>query len=92
MTIYVDDPRSVGGEYHFWCHMFTDSELADLHTFAKLLGLKRHWFQGNNLAFPHYDISPTRRSVALQLGAVSKPLKDFIRERRQRVNVGNEAN
>jgi len=36
-------------------HLFTDSSLEELHTFAASIGLRREWFQGNK-AVPHYDV------------------------------------
>lgn len=53
---------------HMWCHMFADkADCEELHEFAAKLGLKRSWFQGN-----HYDLVPSKRELALKLGA--KPL------------------
>lgn len=53
------------------CHMMTDGDELELHTFAAKLGLKREWYQGD-----HYDISLGKKKLALQLGAVEcSPLK-----------------
>jgi hypothetical protein len=52
---------------HQWCHMFADeADCQELHDFAKKLGLKREWFQGD-----HYDLVPTKRIKAILLGAKS---------------------
>lgn len=63
--IYVDDPifpyRNM-----MMCHMMAD-DLSELHLFAGKLGLKREWFQNNR--HPHYDISISKRKLAVQLGA-----------------------
>lgn len=49
-----------------WCHLFADkADCPELHAFAQRLGLKRDWFQGD-----HYDIVPTKRAMAIRLGAV----------------------
>jgi Protein of unknown function (DUF4031) len=53
---------------HQWCHLFSDADddHAELHAFARRLGLKRDWFQGD-----HYDLVPPRRAAAVSLGAVA---------------------
>lgn len=73
MTIYVDKLTPWGwrmrGREIDSCHMFTDSlDLEELHTFAERMGLKREWFQTSRIA-PHYDLTPSRRAKAVQLGA-----------------------
>lgn len=64
--VYVDDYR---GQFRgmVMCHMVADS-LDELHAFAERLGLRREWFQATSV--PHYDLSLTRRKLALELGAV----------------------
>lgn len=50
-----------------YCHMASDivgdAGLAELHRFARFLGLQRDWFQDKDL--PHYDLSPSKRARAL---------------------------
>ena len=69
--IYVDDYE---GRYRnmVMCHMLADS-LEELHEFALKLGMKREWFQDGSA--PHYDLSKTRRALALKLGAVEVPIR-----------------
>jgi len=74
MTIYVDPLASWGwklrGHEVRSCHMFTDSQdLEELHALAERIGLKRAWFQQSARA-PHYDLTASRRSQAVLLGAV----------------------
>jgi hypothetical protein len=47
--------------------MFADT-LAELHAMAAQIGMDRDWFQP--LSFPHYDVSLSRRAVALTKGAI----------------------
>jgi hypothetical protein len=47
--------------------MFADSE-EELHEFAKKIGMKKEWFQDKKL--PHYDLTATRRQLALSMGAI----------------------
>jgi hypothetical protein len=66
LSVYVDGERNRFGRM-IMCHMFADT-LAELHTMAAAIGMDRAWFQP--LSFPHYDVSLSRRAVAVQLGAV----------------------
>lgn len=81
MQIYVDElvqsgaagaygsvrAEQVGARHgHRWCHLFADAaDCPELHAFARKIGMRRDWFQGD-----HYDLVPTKRSRAVQLGAV----------------------
>lgn len=51
------------------CHLIVAGPLNDLLVFADRLGLKRDWFQGN-ASWPHYDLTPNKRKLALRLGAI----------------------
>lgn len=66
MTVYVDNER-IEWRGKLWCHLVADS-LDELHEFAVVLGLRRHWFQGKAL-YPHYDVTTVVRDRALQIGA-----------------------
>ena len=75
MAVYVDplfyatprnsSARSLGRR---WCHLTADS-LDELHDFAKSIGLKQQWFQ-NHRFMPHYDLTPSKRLLAITKGAV----------------------
>jgi hypothetical protein len=45
-----------------------DHDLSELHAMAQRLGLKRAWFQ-DKPGTPHYDLTPTKRTQAIKLGA-----------------------
>jgi hypothetical protein len=81
--IYVDPIRhypSCKLPYKDWCHLATDGDLEALHAFAARLGLKRSWFQqGHSGRFPHYDLTPFKRRLAIQLGAASVNPFELIR-------------
>jgi len=47
--------------------MLADS-IQELHEMADRLGLKREWYQSRST--PHYDLSKTKRVLALKLGAI----------------------
>ena len=56
-----------------WCHLVSDTSLAELHTFARSIGLRRSWCQGD-----HYDLTPKLRQRAVQRGAVEVSLRELI--------------
>ena len=73
--IYVDElftatPRTEQARQYGtrWCHLTTDGDLEELHVFAEKLGMKRAWFQPH-ATLPHYDLVPSKRALAVRLGA-----------------------
>ena len=81
MAIYVDDlSRYKTG---LWCHMATDGDLEELHSFAKKIGLKRAWFQDHHCV-PHYDLRPSKRTLAIKEGAISTNTVEIMRRWRAR--------
>lgn len=73
--IYVDELKKYKGSY--WCHMMTNDDIEMLHKFAKRLGLSKRWFQ-NHPYHPHYDLSSSKRALALKLGAKDVDSKKMI--------------
>jgi Protein of unknown function (DUF4031) len=69
MAVYVDTYRGKLGRMTM-CHMIADT-LEELHAMAAQIGMKREWFQDRPKAsFPHYDLSLTRRKMAVEAGAI----------------------
>lgn len=83
MTVYVDDPIFPYRK-QLWCHMWC-RDVKYLHQFADSLGLKRSWFQ-NRPGFPHYDLSPSRRQMALHRGATAVSCQELLKTVRSVVN------
>lgn len=86
MTVYVDElktyPASVvapaARQYgYLWCHMYADDE-DELHRFARKIGLRRQYFQEHR--YPHYDLTPGKRELALENGAVEITSKEWVRK------------
>lgn len=64
--IYVDDCRIPFG--HMLMSHLLGTDLDELHEFATRIGLKREWFQDKRI--PHYDVSDSKRLLAINRGAV----------------------
>lgn len=69
MPVYVDDMKAAYGSM-VMCHMVADTE-EELHAMADAIGVDRRWYQyPHKSRFPHYDISLSKRALAVSLGAV----------------------
>lgn len=68
MTVYVDQfPAKGWGKWNSGGHMMT-TDIDELHDLARRCGLRRSWFQDKRI--PHYDLTASKRSIAVSLGAV----------------------
>lgn len=84
MSVYVDALREWGWRLGPSAHLYADT-LAELHSFAARLGLRRTWFQ-DKPDFPHYDLTAAKRGWAVSKGAreVSRDeLVAWVRRRRR---------
>lgn len=86
MTVYVDElrrwPTSGMTPVCFRdgsCHLTADTE-AELHAFARSIGLRRSWFQDHPI-HPHYDLTKRKRELAVEKGAVFKSAREQAEER-----------
>ena len=75
MPVYVDDARNRLGRM-IMCHMIGDT-LDELHAMADAIGMRREWFQPKS--FPHYDVSLSRRAVAVARGAVELSQRELVK-------------
>ena len=73
MTVYVDDMRmqaTVGTLTARWSHLMSDQpDGCELIAFAVQLGLRPEWIQHRGTAKEHFDLTDTKRDLALRLGA-----------------------
>lgn len=84
MSYYVDEIKrcmpldETGGRWRWnnYCHLMADT-VDELHAAALAVGLKRDYFQ-NLPGFPHYDLTVTKRRVAVRLGAVQITCRDMV--------------
>ncbi len=64
------------------CHMIAD-DLDELHAMAEKIGLRRAWFQ-DKPGHPHYDVSKSKRTLAIQHGAVEVEPREIVRILKER--------
>lgn len=57
-----------------WCHLVSDSTLAELHAFAEANGIPRRGFQGD-----HYDIPEEYREAMIARGATVVESRELLR-------------
>jgi hypothetical protein len=94
MAVYVDD-AFVHGDWGKWTgggHLQADT-LDELHAFAESLGLKRPWFQSRpgRPWNDHYDLTRSKRALALRLGAIAEDALASGRRTAARVRAQAEA-
>jgi hypothetical protein len=90
MTIYVDDayiPAKVrsGSLIHDsrWCHMTADST-EELINFAVSLGLQPKYIQHPGTWKEHFDVTESKRQLAVSKGAVEVSYRDHVMTMAQR--------
>lgn len=81
--VYVDPLQDFGwvlrGRRVASCHLFTDSiDLAELHRIAASAGMKPVWFQCSGRVAPHYDLTASRRRLAVSAGAVEVTRREAV--------------
>lgn len=77
MSVYLDRSRNVFGRM-IMCHMIADTP-EELHTMAGRIGMEHRWFQAPPKAsFWHYDVSLSKRTLAIMAGAIDCERNDFI--------------
>ena len=64
------------------CHLLADTE-DELHAMAVAIGLKREWFQSHS-HLPHYDLTASKRRLALEHGAKEASRIEVVRRMRAR--------
>lgn len=78
----------VFGKGRKFCHLMVDfdehgqRDIEALHALADSIGMKRSWYQATSS--PHYDLTPSKRLLALAMGAVFVPAKEQARARLER--------
>jgi len=75
MAVYVDESQWPFGRM-IMCHMVADT-LDELHEMAESIGIRRKWFQ-DKPRFPHYDISKSKREIAVSNGAMEITARELV--------------
>ncbi|NBV03910.1 MAG: DUF4031 domain-containing protein [Acidimicrobiia bacterium] len=60
-----------------WCHLVSDRDLEELHTFAAANGIPERGFQGD-----HYDVPEEYRGALIAAGAVEVTSVELVRRLR----------
>lgn len=80
MSVYIDPLVPVHNMTRWrWetsCHLMADS-VEELHAFALSIGIEQRWFQPRP-DFPHYDLHPEHRVLAVEAGAVELGRREFV--------------
>jgi hypothetical protein len=76
VAVLVDEPRW-WWRGRRWCHLVSDTSLAELHEFAALLDIPRRAFQGD-----HYDIPEDERATVVAAGATEVSSRELVRRLR----------
>jgi len=69
--VYVDSLFDTKGNWKYKeaCHLTADTE-SELIAFALKIGLRKEWLQSEKPNHIHFDLSASRRAVAVKMGAV----------------------
>ncbi len=86
MPVYVDNMEAKFGRMKM-SHMMADT-LEELHEMAYKIGLKREWFQ-NHKKYPHYDVSLSKRNLAIKHGAREVTPIELVKIMRRKVKIKN---
>jgi hypothetical protein len=72
VTLLIDAPL-VPHRGRYWCHLVSDTSLAELHAFAQRLDLPSHRFDVD-----HYDIAEEEQEAVLAGGALLVRPRDIV--------------
>lgn len=94
MSVYVDDAFDhlpVPAKWRGGGHLQADTP-EELHAFAAQIGLRREWFQTKpgRPDHDHYDLTASKRAVAIEHGAVTEGAEEGA-ARRRRIRQGHAA-
>lgn len=76
MTVYVDDMRAQFGRM-VMCHMGADSH-EELLAMAALIGVDERWLQHGGTPKEHFDVALSKRTLAVEHGAVEVTVREFV--------------
>ena len=83
MTVYVDNMQAPYGRMKM-CHMIADST-DELLAMADYIGVARKWLQAAGTHREHFDISLTKRALAVKAGAIEITMRELAIKTRNRI-------
>lgn len=81
MSVYVDDMyKSPMGEYRGMkmSHLIADST-EELLKFVDKIGVQRKWIQKKGTGYEHFDISISKRDLAVKNGAIEVSMRELAK-------------
>jgi len=76
VTVYVDNMAAQFGRMKM-CHMIADTD-EELHAMADKIGVARKWWQSpEKTSGSHYDITQSKRKLAIAAGAVEIGMREL---------------
>jgi hypothetical protein len=73
VSVLIDPPAWPGPRGLLWSHLVSDSSYAELHAFARALGIPERAFDRD-----HYDVPETLYAKALELGAIAVSSRTLV--------------
>ncbi|GAA3756497.1 hypothetical protein HDA32_004044 [Spinactinospora alkalitolerans] len=73
MSILIDPPAWPGPRGLLWSHLVSDVSYAELHAFARRLGVPQRGFDRD-----HYDVPETLHARAVELGALEVSSRTIV--------------
>lgn len=89
MAVYVDESKWKLGRMKM-CHMTADTS-AQLSAMAKSIGLNPTWLQHPGQWNEHYDISLSKRRLAVRAGAIEVTSREMVKKLVAKRNSGGVA-
>lgn len=90
MSVYVDDfniradvPNGARTVRGVWCHMTADTH-AELVQMAQQIGMKQSWIQKPGTWQEHFDVTLSKRKLAVAAGAIEVGMLDSVRNMKAR--------
>jgi len=77
MSVYVDNYGAAFGRM-IMCHMIADSH-DELLAMVDKIGVQRRWIQKPGTYWEHFDICLSKRSKAVEAGAIELSPKELVR-------------
>ncbi len=90
MAVYVDN-FNAKFQGMIMCHVIADSKL-ELLEFMDKIGVQRKWIQYEGTYNEHFDISLSKKKIALSKGAIEINFRDYANMVNERKDTGKMTN